>query len=287
MTATIGDDLRRHELAAFLRSRRERITPEQAGLPPGGRRRTPGLRREEVAQLAGVGVTWYTWLEQGRDINASDQVLDSIADTLQLDPHERAHMFTLAGSPRVVAVRECVALSSSIHAIMRQLEPMPAVVVNPRLDMLGFNRAYERLFDLDEIPLEDRNSILLLFTHPRWRTMLLDWQDAVPTVVAQFRTMMASHVAEPWWKALLKRLLAESPEFEALWNRHDVTPVENRTKRFMHPRAGLLAFDYTHLYFGPGSQTRLSTYTPSNEDSWTKMSALVREFDDTGILDRV
>src|SRR5437868_15491768 len=92
------DLVRRHELAAFLRSRRERITPEQIGLRPSRRRRTPGLRREEVAQLAGVGVTWYTWLEQGRDINASAQVLDAIAKTLRFDAHERSHLFTLAGA---------------------------------------------------------------------------------------------------------------------------------------------------------------------------------------------
>src|SRR5436305_14876459 len=96
-TGGMDEQLRRRELAAFLRSRRERLTPADVGLPPGGRRRTPGLRREEVALLAGVGMTWYTWLEQGRDINASDQVLDAIARTLMLDPHERTHLFTLAG----------------------------------------------------------------------------------------------------------------------------------------------------------------------------------------------
>src|SRR5437588_2620176 len=101
------DAVRRGELAAFLRSRRERITPEQVGLPPGGRRRTPGLRREEVAQLAGVGVTWYTWLEQGRDIHASDQVLAAIAATLQLDPYERAHLYTLAGQPEPPLTQDC------------------------------------------------------------------------------------------------------------------------------------------------------------------------------------
>ena len=102
-------DVRRHELAAFLRSRRERITPEQVGLPLSGRRRTPGLRREEVAQLAGVGVTWYTWLEQGRDINASEQVLAAIAATLLLDPYERAHLYTLAGQPEPPIARDCKA----------------------------------------------------------------------------------------------------------------------------------------------------------------------------------
>src|SRR5690349_24263039 len=111
MTATVpgNDAVRRRELASFLRSRRERISPEQVGLPAGGRRRTPGLRREEVAQLAGVGVTWYTWLEQGRDINASEQVLDAIAATLHLDPIERSHLYTLAGAAEPLIERHCKA----------------------------------------------------------------------------------------------------------------------------------------------------------------------------------
>src|SRR5215831_2825823 len=106
------DEIRRRELSAFLRSRRERLTPLQAGLPANGRRRTPGLRREEVAQLAGVGVTWYTWLEQGRDINPSAQVLDAIARTLQFDVHEHSHLFTLAGIPTAAtnAVNQCLDL---------------------------------------------------------------------------------------------------------------------------------------------------------------------------------
>src|SRR2546421_10035516 len=109
---------RRAELASFLRSRRERIEPEVVGLPPGLRRRTPGLRREEVAQLAGVGVTWYTWLEQGRDINPSAQVLDAIARTLQFDSHEHSHLFTLAGTPTTTIVDECRALCPTVQPLL-------------------------------------------------------------------------------------------------------------------------------------------------------------------------
>src|SRR6266508_4646290 len=128
MTATVPgkDVVRRRELAAFLRSRRERISPEQVGLPAGGRRRTPGLRREEVAQLAGVGVTWYTWLEQGRDINASEQVLDAIAATLHLDPIERSHLYTLAGAGQPIMEKQCSAISEPLRLTLRQLEPFPA-----------------------------------------------------------------------------------------------------------------------------------------------------------------
>jgi transcriptional regulator with XRE-family HTH domain len=281
MTATVdvvsGDDVRRHELASFLRSRRERITPEQVGLAPGGRRRTPGLRREEVAQLAGVGVTWYTWLEQGRDIKASDQVLDAIANTLLLDPHERAHMFTLAGSAQPVALAECRAISPAMHLILRQLEPLPAIVQNTRTDILGYNRLHERLLDLDSIPFEDRNSLLQLFTNPEWRTRMIDWSDAVPRLVAQFRAAMANHLTDARWKSLVRRLQATSPEFKAMWERHDVRPMENMTKRYQHPRVGLLMLDYTHLWFGPRNETRLTTYTPANEDTRVKLLELAAD----------
>src|SRR5215510_3895930 len=137
-----GGELRRRELGAFLRSRRERLRPEQVGLRPTRRRRTPGLRREEVAQLAGVGVTWYTWLEQGRDINASAQVLDAIARTLQFDSHERAHLFTLAGVATTTIANQCLDLCPNALELIERLEPLPASIVNDRLDLLAYNRVY-------------------------------------------------------------------------------------------------------------------------------------------------
>src|SRR5215472_18226759 len=129
---TANGQHRRAELAAFLRSRRERIGPEQAGLPPAPRRRTPGLRREEVAQLAGVGVTWYTWLEQGRPINASTQVLDAIARTLRLDPVERTHLFRLADVPAGDQLASCAdcPLPAEVQHVLDALAACPASVVN-------------------------------------------------------------------------------------------------------------------------------------------------------------
>src|SRR5215472_5696306 len=135
---TANGQHRRAELAAFLRTRRERITPEQAGLPPGSRRRTPGLRREEVAQLSGVGVTWYTWLEQGRPINASPQVLSAIARTLLLDQAEREHLFRLADLPDAAGagpgLTPCEQVLPEVQEILDTLSPMPACVLNERFD---------------------------------------------------------------------------------------------------------------------------------------------------------
>ncbi len=268
-------DVRRHELADFLRSRRERISPDQVGLPVGGRRRTPGLRREEVAQLAGVGVTWYTWLEQGRDIRASDQVLGAIANTLQLDPFERAHLFTLAGLPEPEVERECRAISPAIHLMLRQLEPLPALVHNARMDILAYNRAYDRLVGgLGRFDFAERNTLLLAFTDPAWRARLLDWDAAAPRLVAQFRAAMAGHVAESSWKCLVKQLREESAEFAALWDQHEVRPPENLTKRYLNVEVGILHLDYTHLWFGPHSERRLTTYTPTDESTRLRLEQL-------------
>ena len=268
-------DVRRHALADFLRSRRERISPDQVGLPVGGRRRTPGLRREEVAQLAGVGVTWYTWLEQGRDIRASDQVLGAIANTLQLDPYERAHLFTLAGLPEPTVHKECRAISPAIQLMLRQLEPLPAMVANARLDILAYNRSYDRMVGgLDRLPFEERNSLLLAFTDPTWRARIIEWDTAAPRLVAQFRAAMAGHVAESSWKCLVKRLREESPEFVAIWDQHEVKAPENLTKRYANSEVGLLELDYTHLWFGPRSEMRLTTYTPVNDATRDRIERL-------------
>jgi transcriptional regulator with XRE-family HTH domain len=276
MAATVPgkDVVRRRELAAFLRSRRERITPEQVGLPVGGRRRTPGLRREEVAQLAGVGVTWYTWLEQGRDINASEQVLDAIAATLQLDPIERSHLYTLADAGEPLMERQCKAISEPLRLMLRQLEPFPASIQNARTDVLAYNRTYDLLNGMTRLPYDERNILWLAFTDPAWRRSLVDWEDTGQRMVAQFRAAMASHIAEPSWKNLVKRLRSRSPEFEALWNQHDISSPENMTKRFLHPVVGLMRLDFTHLWLGPRSELVLKSYSPADAETADKLASL-------------
>jgi transcriptional regulator with XRE-family HTH domain len=272
MTTAVAADpdlLRRRELAAFLRSRRERISPEQVGLPTTGRRRTPGLRREEVAQLAAVGVTWYTWLEQGRDIQVSAQVLDAVARSLRLDPNERAHLFTLAATPDPSPHRTvCSTVTPAMETLLAQLEPYPACVQNDRFDILAYNSTYARLLhDLDAIPVEDRNSMLLCFTHPAWRTGMPDWLAMASTMVAKFRAAMADHIAEPSWKCLLKQLRTASPEFAEIWERREVLESSRQTKRYRNPLVGLLHFETTALWLGPRQGPRLIAYTPADEET--------------------
>src|SRR5262245_15654414 len=270
-----ANELRRRELGAFLRSRRERVKPEEVGVRWSRRRRTPGLRREEVAQLAGVGVTWYTWLEQGRDINASTQVLEAIARTLLLDAHERAHLFTLAGAPDATIASECQTLAPTVQLLLDQLEPYPALVVNGRTDVLGYNRVWvSTVPHVDRLPLEDRNVLWLLFTDPEWRRSVVDWEDTAARLVAQYRAAMAEHVAEPAWKALVARLHRASAEFTAMWERHDVRGPENRVKRVLHPMVGLLNLDYTYLWLGQQGATRLVTYTPADRQTRVRLERL-------------
>lgn len=269
-------ELRRRELGAFLRSRRERMSPEQVGLPVHGRRRTPGLRREEVAQLAGVGVSWYTWLEQGRDINVSEQVLEAIARALLLDRHEAAHLFALAGRGVQASAAESACVTAAVRAVLAQLAPYPAAVVNSRFDLLAYNEPYRWLVDdLDEVAADDRNLLWLVFTHPSWRSSLADWDRSAAQLVAQYRAAMAEHMGEPAWKCLLKRLQAASAQFRALWDRHEVLMPESRTKRFRSPRAGLLQFDYAHLWIGRHAETRVTVYVPADEPTRERLGQLL------------
>jgi transcriptional regulator with XRE-family HTH domain len=272
---TDAASLRRKELASFLRSRRERLTPDQLGLPEYGRRRTPGLRREEVAQHAGVGVTWYTWLEQARDINVSEQVLDAISRTLLLDPHERGHLFTLAGSPLTEIGPDSLPVSPEVRLLLDKLHPYPAIVTNGRYDLLAYNRAFMGVVgNLDEVPFDQRNTMWLAFTSPTMRECLPDCTQARRRMVGQYRAAMADHVGEAAWKCQVKRLQNASPEFASLWERHDIAVPENLTKRFAHPELGALNFGFTNLWLTQRIGVRMVTYTPIDERTEAQLAKL-------------
>ncbi|MFJ9242653.1 helix-turn-helix transcriptional regulator [Streptomyces sp. NPDC101776] len=266
--------VRRHELAAFLRHRREHITPEQVGLPRGTRRRTPGLRREEVAQLAAVGVTWYTWLEQARDIQVSVQVLDALARTLLLDPSERAHLFQLADAtdPRPATV--CPVVTPALRAMLDQLDPIPACLQNARYDILAYNRTYGMLLcDMDAVPPEDRNCMILSYTHEEWRSSIVHLEKSQRLMAARFRGSMADHLADPSWKTLLKRL-STSSEFREVWDRHEVMGASPRRKEFRNPHVGRITVDHSDLWLGPSRGPRMVTYAPADEESRQRLERL-------------
>ncbi|MEV5957219.1 helix-turn-helix transcriptional regulator [Streptomyces sp. NPDC051987] len=270
-----GAAIRRQELAAFLRSRRERISPEEVGLVRGTRRRTPGLRREEVAQLSAVGVTWYTWLEQARDIQVSVQVLDALARTLRLDGSERAHLFQLAEAVDPTPAASCTGVTPALQKLLRALEPLPASVQNSRYDILAYNRTYARLMgDLDAVPPEDRNSMILVYTHPDWQRSILHLEETRRLMAAKLRASMAGHLAEPAWKMLVKRLSAQSPEFRENWERYEVVDLRARTKEFLNPYVGRLTLEHTDLFLNQASGARMVTYAPVDDDSRRRLDRL-------------
>ncbi|GAB4083095.1 helix-turn-helix domain-containing protein [Modestobacter muralis] len=269
---------RRTELADFLRTRRERVTPDDVGLPSGGRRRTPGLRREEVALLAGVGVTWYTWLEQGRDINASVQVLEAISRTLRMDTQERWHLFQLAGVTVVApSTNSCDVVGEAAQAVLDQLDPFPTVVLSRRYDILGYNRAFNALAgDLDSIDPGERNQLWLFFTHPWWRDVCLNRRpEAGAHLVANLRAGLAEHLDDPLWTELVRRLREASPEFETLWRRHDVMDRGMPAKDFRSP-VGDLHLQLQRFQAGELSGgARMMVYTARDEVTRARLDDLV------------
>jgi transcriptional regulator with XRE-family HTH domain len=257
---------RRSELADFLRTRRAQVTPEQVGLERNGHRRTPGLRREEVAQLAGVGLSWYTWLEQGRDIHPSAQVLDAIARVLALDAAERAHLFHLARVeaplPEGDYPREA---SPALRAFVEALEPHPAYVFGPRTDILAWNPASIRLFhDWDALPPERRNLLFWLFLDSSWDRSSRSWQATAKSTLARFRAQHARRPGDASFAALIDELSKTSPEFRAWWPRHEVITEQAGTKTIEHPELGRLRLH--HLQSTPTSdpELRLTIYVPAD-----------------------
>jgi transcription regulator MmyB-like protein/helix-turn-helix protein len=243
-----------------------RMIPERAPSVPISWGRGGDGRRDCVAQLAGVGVTWYTWLEQGRDIKVSERVLDAVARTLDLDAAERDHLFVLANRTGPEPASSATSLPSTVQTILDELYAMPACVLNARSDVLAYNRIYGALIaDLDAMPPEDRNTVWLGFTCPASRNAMVEWEDSMRRMVAQLRSAMADHVAEPAWKSLIRRLKLASPEFASMWARHEVQGPENRTKTILSPHAGLLRLDFTNLWFGTRPGTRLLVYTPADD----------------------
>ncbi len=253
---------RRSELADFLRSRRRRLSPEQVGLNSGGRRRTPGLRREEVALLAETSTTWYTWLEQRRDIRVSGPLLDRLARALQLNAGERLHLFALAGLPLPLDTAPHEEVSAALERFVQGL-PHPAYVLGRRWDYLTWNRAAQLVFGpLDELPAAERNVLRRMFLDPARRRLHTDWACAAAGMVARFRADCAPYIGEPWCAALIEELTTLSPEFRRLWAQHDVKGSPDGLKDYQHPQAGRLMLQHLILRLSDAPGLAIVAYTP-------------------------
>jgi transcriptional regulator with XRE-family HTH domain len=263
----------RAELAEFLKARRARVSPEDVGLPAGGRRRTPGLRREELAQLAGVGVTWYTWLEQGRPINVSGQVLDAVASTLRLSSVEREHLYRLAEATPLRPPTPSVCANEAVFAeILDTLDPLPAVITNKRFDIVRTNAAFSDLFhDWHRLPCIHKNLLWCIITEPTAREQLLNYDTEVPYLVGRLRSAYGEHVGDPDWETDLERLRSLSPEFAQLWSRHEVAACLPRPRHVMHPVAGELHFTVTEFALPAHPELILFVETPADEETRARL----------------
>jgi len=255
---------RQAELGAFVRERRGRVTPEDVGLPNGGRRRTPGLRREEVAQLAGVSMSWYTWLEQGRDMRPSPSVLDAIARVLRLTAAERAHLFHLArvelplpgpGYPRTAP--------TELATLVAALDPHPAYLTGPRTDVLAWNIASGVIGDFDALPVARRNLLrwLLLELLPEDR----GYEGTAKSTLARFRAAHARYIEDPDFAALIAELEERSPDFRAWWPRHEVLAEQTGTKDVLDERVGALRMHHLQTIPTSHPELRLTVYAPADE----------------------
>jgi transcriptional regulator with XRE-family HTH domain len=261
MTAVDVTELRRSALGDFLRSRREKLGPKAVGLPEGRRRRTAGLRREEVADLAGIGVDWYIRLEQGRTVSPSTTTIDALARALRLSKTEHAHLRALARpSEHQPFVREAV--PDQLRRMIENLN-QPAYVTGRRWDVLCWNAAAEDVFGFGKVPDHDRNSLIRMFIFPAAKRLFGDgWASEARRMVAQFRSTHNLWAADPAFVALIARL-SVSKEFVRLWEAHDIRTVAAGRKLLHHPKRGALRFDYTTFQSNDDPSLKLVIYTPA------------------------
>lgn len=264
------------EIREFLRSRRARVTPAEAGMAVGGMhgRRTPGLRREEVAVLAGVGVSWYTWLEQGREINVSAQVLDAIARVLRMDTAEREHLYLLAGlNPPRVPVSARRPIPDELLAVIESWLPRPAYLMDRHWNLVAVNRAAALVFGYGE---GDHNCLVTFFTSARYRSSLVHWRDAAQVIVGQFRADAARYPDDAEFGRLAADMCAVSPEFAEVWAEHGISDTTSGSKAVAHPEAGMLLFDYTTLTLPDLPGHRLMLHTPADAATAERLGSVLQ-----------
>ena len=254
-------DQRRVEFGDFLRSRRQRLAPKSVGITDGRRRRSAGLRREEVAELAGIGVDWYIRLEQGRTVSPSITTVDALARALKLSKAEHAHLRMLARDPD----RRAFATETVPDSIRRMLDALdlPAYVTGRRWDVLAWNASAEEIFSFGRLAEGNRNVLLSMFTNPATRKLFgASWADEARRMVAQFRLTYDVWAGDPAFVSLFDRLRQGSPEFSAWWGAHDVRGPASGRKALNHARKGQLHFEYASFQANDDPGLKLTVYTP-------------------------
>jgi transcriptional regulator with XRE-family HTH domain len=267
---------RRIQLAEFLKIKRAQLTPSDVGFTSGSRRRTPGLRREEVAELAGVGHVWYTWLEQGRTITPSAEVLGRLAGALRLNCDERIYLFRLA-RPQAgsIASDSSVSVPERIVEMIRSFEHKPAYVRNLRWDILASNEAHAKVFgDYSSVPIEHRNMLWLLFTEPKIRAMLINWEIVAQQVIARFRADLSKNPEDKRANELKNRLLKTSPDFARWWRQYRTTEILTHPIELVHPDAGQITLERVTLRTESEPNYNVIIYMPIDKRSIIRLKAL-------------
>lgn len=265
------------ELGDFLKTRRAKILPSQVGLPPAARRRTPGLRREEVAQLAGIGLTWYTWLEQGRPIQVSTQVIESLSRVLLLGREERIHLCLLAKQPLPSDIPGYQGtVSPALQHVLDSLVLCPSLVTDQRWNVIAWNKAACLMFgDFTKMNIRERNIVWAMFTDHKYKQLIIDWSQYAKRLLGRFRATFGRYIEDPWLAQFIEDLKMQSPEFNSWWPLHEIESNSEKYKQLNHPAAGILDFEVSNFDVSDNSGLKMIVHTPlAGTDTAAKMKSL-------------
>ncbi|MGE5628394.1 MAG: helix-turn-helix transcriptional regulator [Solirubrobacterales bacterium] len=272
---------RYRELGDFLKTRRAKISPSQVGILTTTRRRTPGLRREEIAQLAGIGLTWYTWLEQGRSIHVSTQVIESLSRVLMLNKQERIHLYLLANQPLPADIPGYGGtLSPILQHVLDNLICCPSLIIDQQWNAIAWNKAACLVFgDFGKMNIRERNIVWAMFTDNKYKQLYTDWDFYAKDLLGSFRSMWGKYIEDPWLAQFIDELKIQSKEFNSWWPLHEIQSNKEMYKQLNHPVAGILDFEVSKFDVSSNSSLKLIIHTPlSGTDTLTKMKLLLDEY---------
>lgn len=272
-------NIRKKQLGEFLKSRRQKLSPESLGLPTSIRRRTKGLRREEVAMLSGVSVSWYTWLEQGRDIHVSNEVLSSLSKVLKLSDDEETYLLSLAENDvaKQFQTTEINQVNPIFQSIMNDLKTSPSMILDIKWNVIAWNKATEvSIFDFSKVPSSERNCVWLMFTNTEYMSHFENWEYEAQGLLARFRSASEAYMEDTWFVQFVSKLKEKNSNFASWWSIYEIAKEENREKVIINKTVGKLVFEHTSFTSDDNSLLKLYINTPT-KDSLTeqKMKSLI------------
>ncbi|MEI9885884.1 MAG: helix-turn-helix transcriptional regulator [Rhizomicrobium sp.] len=275
MLSPMTSPTQREQLSEFLRNCRARLTPNAVGLPTAGRRRTPGLRREDVAALAGLSATWYTWLEQGRDVRASDRVLENLSRSLKLSAEERDYLFLLAQRrPAPIRMQSEERVPDTVKRTLDALN-VPAEVITPRWDVVYWNAMVTRCFrDYGALPPERRNLLRILMTSPEYQEDPEEYEALVRRITAKLRVDYCQADGDLAFDALIEEMAEASPVFREQWRSSEVRGRSEGVHLLKHPQLGGITFVHTSYVVEGASSLRVVIFAPHDAESARKVAEL-------------